>query len=163
MKNIQQRNESARPGERGVVLAVVIFAIAALLIGSAGALLVGSGDIQATRNFRSASQATFVAESALTHALQDVNAVGVINYENEVVDGWSNFLGSADRDFGFGGWQYAVQPVADPADPTQRGWFIASAAGLEGVRATAVARVERSAIPGTAPGAIYLASDATFR
>jgi hypothetical protein len=143
-----------------VVLAVVIFAIAALLIGSAGALLVGSGDIQATRNFRSASQATFVAESALTHALQDVNAVGVISYENEVVDGWSNFLGSADRDFGFGGWQYAVQPVADPADPTQRGWFIASAAGLEGVRATAVARVERSAIPGTAPGAIYLASDA---
>jgi hypothetical protein len=167
MKNVTKRNRSNGRDERGVVLAAVIFSLAALLIGSAGALLIGSGDIQATRNYRGASQATFVAESALTHALQDVNAVGVISYENEVVDGWSNFLGSAPRDFGVGGWQYAVQPVADPANPTQQGWFVASAAGPEGVRATAVASVARSNIPGTAPGAIYLANDnptdATFQ
>jgi len=167
MKSMTKRNRSNGRDERGVVLAAVIFSLAALLIGSAGALLVGSGDIQATRNYRGASQATFVAESALTHALQDVNAVGVINYENEVVDGWGNFFGSSDQDFGFGGWQYAVQPVADPAAPAQQGWFIASAAGPEGVRATAVARVARSNIPGTAPGAIYLANDnptdATFQ
>ena len=159
MNDIATNRRSDRTAEQGIALAVVIFALAALAVGSSGALLVGSGDIQAARNYRGASQATFAAESALTHALQDVNAVGVVNFENEVVNGWNNFLGSGDRYFGFNGHRYAVQPVADPADPTQRGWLIASATGPEGVRATAVASVFRSVIPGTAPGAIYLASD----
>lgn len=160
MRRRIRTHHDARRGERGVALPFTLFAIVALLVGSAGALLIGAGDIQATRNYRGAQQVHFVAESGLTHALQNINAVGVIDYENEVVDNWQNFMGTATVNFpGMAGYSYTVIPVANPANPSQRGWIRSIANGPEGVTNTVVARVEQSNIPGTAPGAIYLAND----
>jgi len=158
----QNRNPRgrARGRERGVALPFVLFALVALGVVSVGALMVGANDIQATRNYRGAQQIHFVAESGLTHALQDINAVGVINYKNEVVDNWQNFLGTAPRSFpGLTGYSYQVTPIQNPANPAEQGWVRAAAFGPGGVTNTVVARVQQSNIPGTAPGAIYLAND----
>lgn len=150
----------ARSRERGVALPFALFAIVGLLIASTGALLIGASEIQATRNYRGAQQVHFVAESGLTHALQRVNAVGIVNFENELVDNWDNWLGSAARPFpGLAGYAYTVTPIANPANPAEQGWLRSVATGPEGVQNVAVARVQQSNIPGTAPGAIYLAND----
>lgn len=146
--------------ERGVALPFALFAIVGLLIASTGALLIGAGDVQATRNYRGAQQVHFVAESGLTHALQRVNAVGIVNFENEVVDNWNGWLGTAPRSFpGLAGYSYTVTPVADPASPDDLGWLIARANGPEGVANTVVARVQQSNVPAASPGAVYLAND----
>lgn len=157
-----------RPGERGMALPFTLFALVALLMVSTGALLIGMGDSQATRNYRGAQQVHFVAESGLTHALQKVNAIGIVNFQNEVVNNWNNFLGSAPRSFpGLAGYSYSVTPVVNPANPSNLGWLVASASGPAGVANTVVARVQQSNIPAASPGAVYLANDnptsTTFR
>lgn len=157
MKNATQTKN--RDGERGVALALALFAMAALVVGATSALYVGSDNIQASRNYRGAAQAHFAAESALTHALQRVNAVGVINYQNEVVDEWDNWLGDDAQPFTLDGYEYTVTPLGDATDPAERGWLRATATGPEGIVNVAVARVQQGNIPGVAPGAIYLANN----
>lgn len=160
MSKHTETHRTSRRAERGVALPFALFAIVGLLIGSTGALLIGAGDVQATRNYRGAQQVHFVAESGLTHALQKVNAVGIVNFENEVVDNWANWLGTAPRAFpGLAGYTYTVTPVANPASPDNLGWLIARANGPEGVANTVVARVQQSNVPAASPGAVYLAND----
>lgn len=157
-------NRPIRPAhrrERGMALAITLFAMATLLMTAASAMLMGSADARATRNYRGASQAHFTAESAITHALQVVNGIGVVHFENEIVDGWSSAFGANSRSFGsLSGWRYSVVAVADAGDPSQRGLFRATATGPEGNTNVVVARLLRADIPSTAPGAIYLAADA---
>jgi hypothetical protein len=150
----------SRERERGVALALALFAMAALVVGATGSLLVGADDLQASRNYRGAQQAHFVAESGLTHALQNINAVGVVDFENEVVEEWDdNWIGSDAHDFGaLPGYTYRVLPFADAANPSTLGWLRSTAAGPEGSANVVVARVQQSNIPGSAPGAIYLAN-----
>jgi hypothetical protein len=120
----------------------------------------GSDDIQSSRNYRGAAQAHFAAESGLTRALQTINAVGVIDFKNEIVDEWDdNWFGADEQDFALDGYQYTLVPLEDATNPSQLGWIRATATGPEGVRNVAVARVQQSNIPGTAPGAIYLANN----
>lgn len=160
MKTTTRTYRTRRSRERGIALPVTLFAIVGLLIASTGALLIGTADIQATRNYRGAQQVHFVAESGLTHALQRVNGVGVINFQNEVVTGWNTFLGTAARPMpGMAGYSYTVVPIANGGNPNNAGWLRATATGPEGVVNVAVARVLRSNVPNTAPGAIYLATD----
>ncbi|TMB23278.1 MAG: hypothetical protein E6J59_02180 [Deltaproteobacteria bacterium] len=131
-----------------------------LLVVAASALLVGSADIRATRNYREASQVHFVAESAIAHAMQVVNGPGVVNFQNDVVTPWPTLFGSAALTFGpVGGYAYTVSAVSDPIDPVNWGRFVATATGPEGVRNVVAARVNRSNIPTAAPGAIYLSQD----
>jgi hypothetical protein len=159
-KRTRTRHRTARRGERGIALAVTLFAIVALLIASTGALMIGARDTEATRNYRGAQEIHFVAESGLTHALQKVNAVGIVNFQNEVVNNWDNWLGTAPRTFpGLTGYSYSVVPVADPAAPSDRGWLVATATGPEGAVNVTSARVQQSNVPAASPGAVYLAND----
>ena len=149
-----------RPAESGIALVLALFAMTTLLVVAASALLVGSADIRATRNYREASQVHFVAESAIAHAMQVVNGPGVVNFQNDVVTPWPTLFGSAALTFGpVGGYAYTVSAVSDPTDPVNWGRFVATATGPEGVRNVVAARVNRSNIPTTAPGAIYLSQD----
>jgi hypothetical protein len=146
--------------EQGVALALAIFVMAALAVGATSALFVGSDDIQASRGYRGAAQAHFAAESGLSHAVQNINAVGIVDFEQQVVDNWDDWLGSAALPFpALTGFTYEVEPLADATNPAQVGWLRATANGPENVRNVTVARVQQSSIPGTAPGAIYLAND----
>jgi Tfp pilus assembly protein PilX len=73
-----------RQGERGVALALALFAMAAMMVGATSALFIGADDIRASRNYRGAAQAHFAAESGLTRAVQAINSVGVIDFKNEI-------------------------------------------------------------------------------
>src|SRR5438034_8483378 len=146
-----------RPAESGIALVLALFAMTTLLVVAASALLVGSADIRATRNYREASQVHFVADSAIAHAMQVVNGPGVVSFQNDVVTPWPTLFGSAALTFGpVGGYAYTVFAVSDPTDPVNWGRFVATATGPEGVRNVVAARVNRSNIPTAAPGAIYL-------
>ena len=151
---------TVRQGERGVALALALFAMAALMVGATSALFIGADDIKASRNYRGAAQAHFAAESGLTRAVQAINSVGVIDFKNEIVDEWSsNWFGATSQTFPLAGYSYTLTPVADATNPSQLGWIRSTAVGPENVRNVAVARVQQSNIPGTAPGAIYLANN----
>src|SRR5581483_1247895 len=156
----QRRRRRARPSERGMALVMALFTVTALLLAATGALLVGSADMRATRHHRGAAQVHFAAESGILDALQNVNGAGIISFQNDVVNQWSNTFGTAARSFGpFAGFTYTVSPILDAANPANSGYLVATANGTESTRNVVVARVTRSNIPSTAPGAIYLASD----
>jgi hypothetical protein len=154
------RTPPARAGERGLALAMTMFAMTVLVMAAAAASMIASADVHATRNYRGATQAHFVAESGISHALQSINAVGVLDFDNEVVGGWDLFLGSSSRAFSAtSGFRYTVTPLPDAADAMNRGYLRAVATGTDGTRNVVVARILRTNIPATAPGAIYLATD----
>src|SRR5947208_3295991 len=95
--------------DRGMVLVMALFTMAALLVAATGALLVGASDVRATRNYRGAAQVHFVAESAILDAMQTVNGPGTVNFQNEIVNNWSALWGSTSRNFGpFSGFTYNV-------------------------------------------------------
>jgi hypothetical protein len=151
---------TSRNSEKGMALAIALFAMSTLLLAAASALLVGSADIRATRNYRGSSQVHFVAESGLQHALQVVNGPGVVNFKNEVVDQWGAVFGNGTRNFGpLAGFTYAVEVFQDAANPANAGRFRVTANGPEGVRNIVAALLTRSDIPATSPGAVYLAQD----
>src|SRR5262245_48501691 len=84
-----------RRGERGIALIFATFAIAALLVAIAGALVAGSANSRAAVNYTGASQAHFAAEAGISDALQRINIAGgsgngILNYQTEVVANWSN-------------------------------------------------------------------------
>jgi hypothetical protein len=150
---------TVRHGERGVALALALFVMAALTVGATSALFIGSEDIKASRNYRGAAQAHFAAESGLTRAVQRINQVGVIDFKNEIVDEWgNNWFGATAQTFPLDGYTYTLTAIEDAGNPSQLGWIRATANGPENVRNIAVARVQQSNQPGTAPGAIYLAN-----
>jgi len=155
-----RRDLSSRPRERGAALAIAIFSVLVLLMTAGTALLITASDSRATRNYRSASQVHFVAESGIAHALQLVNGPGVLNFQNEVVTQWSTLFGTSARSFTAApGYTYTVSAIADGTDPANWGRFVSTATGPQGEVNRVVARVNRTNVPRTAVGAVYLASD----
>ena len=141
-------------------MAISLFTLMIFIVLVATTSLIVGSDIRATRDARGGSQAHFVAESGIAEALQRVNAVGVVNFQNDVVGQWATTWGTSAHSFApLSGYTYTVVAVANAADPANRGQLIATANGLESVHNVVVANVIRSNIPSTAPGAIYLATD----
>ena len=153
-----------RPGERGVALVFATFAIAALLVAIAGALVTGSANSRASVNYTAASQAHFVAEAAISDALQRINQNGILNYQAEIVNNWGTiwpanyYPKTFGANFPMNGYQYTVSTTAGTV-PSQQGRLVATATGPDGVRNSVVANIVRANQPSTAPGAIYLATD----
>ena len=143
-------------------MVISLFTLMVFIVVCATSTLIAGSDIRATRDARGGSQAHFVAESAIAESLQRVNAAGVVNFQNDVVGQWAATWGAGTHAFGpVSGYTYTVTPVASAADPTNAGRLIATANGRESAHNVVVANVVRSDIPSTAPGAIYLATDAT--
>jgi len=158
--NARPPRRATRPADSGMAFVLALFALTTIAMAATSALLVASSDIRATRNYREASQVHFVAESAIAHAMQVVNGPGVVNFQNDVVTPWGTLFGTGARTFApVGGYTYTVSSSIDPADVVNAGRFVATATGPEGTRNVVVARVTRSNIPSTAPGAIYLSQD----
>ena len=68
--------------QRGIALAMTLFTLVLLALAVATSTLIASADIRATRNYRGASEVHFVAESALSEAVQRLNAVGVVDFQD---------------------------------------------------------------------------------
>ncbi len=161
MRRTAHRGSPRRPREAGFALAVALFAVATLLLLVASALLIGSANVEATRNFRGAVQVHFVAESAISEALQVANGPGVVNFQNDVVGQWATTFGSGGHVFApIAGFTYSVAPAASAGNPANTGRFVATALGPRGERNVVVASVTRSNVPLVSPGGVYLATDA---
>src|SRR5947208_7545379 len=155
------RGTPSRPREQGFALAVALFAMGTLLLLVASALLIGTANVEATRNFRGAVQVHFVAESAISEALQVANGPGVVNFQNDVVGQWATAFGSGGHAFApIAGFTYSVAPAASAGSPANAGRFVATALGPPGERNVVVATLTRSNLPLVSPGAIYLATNA---
>ena len=160
-----------RREERGIALIFATFAMAALLVAIAGALVTGSANSRASTNYTAASRAHFVAEAGVSDALQRINISGnggngILNYQTEVVANWSNntlwpttyFPKTYSNQFPMNGYTYSVTTVAGGV-PSQSGRLVSTATGPDGVSNVVVANIQRANQPSTAPGAIYLATD----
>src|SRR4029079_12355546 len=95
----QTRPGGRRAREKGIALVIAVFTIAALLVAITGALVTSSANSKAAWNYKAASQAHFVAESGISHALQTINAIGAVNYNNEIVQNWSTMFGTGAKTF----------------------------------------------------------------
>src|SRR5205809_4619463 len=158
------RGTPSRPREQGFALAVALFAMGTLLLLVASALLIGTANVEATRNFRGAVQVHFVAESAISEALQVANGPGVVNFQNDVVGQWATAFGSGGHAFApIAGFTYSVAPAASAGSPANAGRFVATALGPRGERNVVVASVSRSNVPLVSPGAVYLATNAATK
>src|SRR6266478_2298315 len=83
-----QKQISSRHGQRGIAMAISLFALTAFILVVASSMLVGSADIRATRDYRRTAQVHFVAESGILHAIQVANqaaGIGVVDFQNAVV------------------------------------------------------------------------------
>jgi hypothetical protein len=129
----------------------------------AGGLVESGATLRSAYNYSAATQALYTAESGVLDAVKTINGPGVVDFENEVTSSWGTLFGSSSRTFaGASGFSYTVAPVVtawDAADPANRGTLRASAFGPRETTTAVVARVLRSNIPSTSPGAVYLASD----
>lgn len=158
------RSIGRRTRERGIALVFAVFAIAALLVAITGALVTSSANTKAAWNYKAVSQAHYVAESAISHALQTINAVGCINYQNEIVNNWSTMFGTTAKTFTpLSGYTYTVTNAVG-ATPASTGVLVATATQTDAnnnvlATNTVVANIIRDNNPSTAPGAIYLADD----
>src|SRR5258705_12406105 len=133
-----------RPSERGIALVFVTFAIAALLVAITGALVTGSSNSQAASNYKGAGQVHFAGESGLSEAVQRINATGIVDFKNDVIDDWSNRWGSTWHAAPLAGFSYKVQPLENLADPSHRGTLIATATGPNNLSNVVVAEVKRT-------------------
>src|SRR5262245_39915867 len=106
-----------RRGERGIALVFVTFAIAALLVAVSGALVTGAANSRATTNYRAASDVHFVAESGISHAIQNINATGTVHFKNEIVDDWSNRFGTDAKTGPSANYTYTVAAVQNNVNP----------------------------------------------
>ncbi len=165
MKTHNRRHRSGRrTREQGIALVFAVFTIAALLVAITGALVTSSANSKAAWNYKAASQAHFVAESGISHAMQTINAIGCINYQNEIVNNWSTMFGTTSKSFSpLSGYSYTVTNAVG-ATPASTGRLVATATQLDAsnnvmATNTVVANIIRDNNPSTAPGAIYLASD----
>jgi hypothetical protein len=149
-----------RRAERGVAIVFVTFAIAALLVAISGALVTGAANSRATANYKGASQIHFVAESGISHAVQNINSTGTTNFKDQIVDDWPNRFGTNAKSMApMTGFTYTVTVEENAANPTHRGRIVSTATGPDNYRNTVVATVVRTNNLATAPGAVYLATD----
>ena len=144
-----------------MVLATITTAAVIMLIS--GALMESAATLRTTYNYTAASQALYAAESGVLDAVKTINGPGVVDFANEVTNSWGTLYGNSTRSFAsVPGYSYTVAPVVtawDAAVPADRGTLRAVASGPRQTSTAIVARVLRSNIPSTSPGAVYLASD----
>jgi hypothetical protein len=149
-----------RRGQEGVALVLALFATAALIATGTASLMIGTSDVNASRNYKGAAQVHLTAESGLSRALQAINDDGVVTYQGDVVNDWTNYLGTSWHQMApLPGFTYRVTPALDAGDPAGRGRLVSSARGPDGLQSTVVANLSRLVLPFESPGVIYLAQD----
>jgi len=150
----------SRRGQEGVALVLALFATAALIATGTASLMIGSADVNATRNYKGAAQVHLTAESGLSRALQAINDDGVVHYQTDIVNRWNDYLGTTAHAMApLPGFTYRVTPVIDAGNVAGRGRLVSTATGPGGLQSTVVANLSRMVLPFESPGVIYLAQD----
>lgn len=140
-------------------MAVVLLLLVGLTMG-AGSLVVSTIELRSSSHFDTGNRAFAAAEGGLLHALSTMNDVGVVQFQQDVVNHWDTLYGPAPKTMpATPSLSYQVAVAADPADPVNRGTITSTGfSPLQGLR-TVRASISKGSFSG-APGAIYLAADA---
>lgn len=153
--------------QSGVALVVSMLVLLVLLSLGAGALLVSALDLKAANSDSTGHQAFFVAEAGIQHALSSINRVGVIDFQNDIVNCWTTcadpgrtpIWGANPKSMPalYAAMQYSAQVVAG-ANPVQQGTLTSTGTGYN--KSRRVIRIGLQRGPGNgSPGALYAASD----
>src|SRR4029077_20458170 len=106
-----------RARERGLSMVIALITLALLVVTASTGLLIGSSGVRATRSARGGSQVHFVAESAISEALQRINAPGVVDWNADMVSNWNTVWGTSARSFApLLGFTYNATVTATPGN-----------------------------------------------
>jgi hypothetical protein len=124
-------------------------------------------DQRSTSHADTGNRALFAAESGILHALNTMNASGVIDFKEDVSDRWSTIFGTSAIDLvSDPNSDYRIVVTPDATDPTNRGTITATGRGPLLARRMIQVDVAKGGFAG-APGALHLADpddvDADFR
>ena len=143
-----QKQSGRRHSQRGIAMAISLFALTAFILVVATSMLVGSADIRATRDYRRTAQVHFVAESGILHAIQVANqaaGIGVENFQNDVVDNWNTSWTPSTKTFtALPGFTYSVLALPNDANS---GYFRATAFGPESATLRSPSHLPRRRVP----------------
>jgi hypothetical protein len=142
-RHIATQRRTGRAREKGMAFVLALFTVGTLLVAASTALLVGSADIRATRNYRQAAQAHFVAEAGVAHAMQVINGPGVINFQNDVVNNWGTVFGAGRRRSARSRATRTSSGLRERREPAGAGTLRATSNGPEGVHNVVVASIVR--------------------
>jgi len=145
--------------ERGFTLISTFLLLLLLLTLGASALFYSALDLRSSSHYETGNQALYAAESGLMHGLSSINGPGVINFQSDVVNRWSQIYGATQRSMpGYANIQYTVTAAASTTDPGNSGTI--TAVGISPLQGRRVLRVTltKGGFDG-ARGAIYLAAD----
>ena len=132
-----------------------------LLATLAGASLINTGvDLQSASHFKTARQAFFAAESGLFHALGTINARGVQNFSEDIVDSanWARLYGPLTKSLiSDPNTLYAISVAADVGDPWNGGTITSTGTSAQEARRSLRITLRKGQVIG--PGALYMAND----
>ncbi|MGH7857193.1 MAG: hypothetical protein ACREQY_07645, partial [Candidatus Binatia bacterium] len=129
------------------------------------ALIGARSGLTISNNYQTGMQALLAAEAGAVHAQHQIDQLGVIRFDTEVVDPWGALFGSAARSVpGHPDVRYSVTVEDDGADA--RRFMILTSTGQAPNEAQRSVRVRVRKNNAFSPGAIYLPNPnvtATFR
>ena len=145
--------------ERGLVLSATFLIVMVWLVLGGATLGYSQLDLRSTSHFTTGNQAMFNAEAGLAHSLRQINSVGVIRFDDDMVDRWAEVFGAGTKQLqGFSAYTYEVAVAADPLDPTSTGTITAIGRAPLQARRVIQIGVTKAGFTGP-PGAIHLAAE----
>lgn len=133
--------------ECGVALVLTVLLLAMFLSLGALALQFGGMDLHMASNHTTGTQALYVAESGLLHALSTMNRLGVTDFDRDVVQRWSTLFTPNPRSIYDRPRLIYQVAVAAGADTANTGTVTVTATGNNRAQRVVVARVRRATTP----------------
>jgi hypothetical protein len=145
--------------DRGVTLVSMLILLSALFGLTVAGLVASTSSLQVSGNYQQSAQALLAAETGVLHSVATLDGMGVVRFDDEVVDVWSSVFGTAPRTMpGHGTITYSVTPTADATDPT--GKMTLTSTGFAPRNAQRRILVGLELDGAFSPGAIYLPAEA---
>jgi len=142
-----------RSGEQGFALVAILLLLMLGLTLGASALLYSAIEIKATQNYKSGQMAFASAESAATHALNQINKRMVQHFKNDIVDEWTThtYLSEIGTQtltmWGNDGMSYGARVRGMNSAERDGGFIFARGWGPNDAVRTVTLRVMRSPLP----------------
>lgn len=148
---------SRHRAQTGSALIATLLVLLVMLTLGAGAISFSALDLKVANSDHTGRQAFYAAEAGIQDALNRINRIGVIDFQNDIVNRWNLVYGANPKSIAnFATLQYSV---ATPANAGAGVWnLISTGTGPSNARRTISVGLRRGPIAGS-PGAVYLASD----
>ena len=148
-----------RGNQRGFALFSTFLLLLLLVTVGSATIFYSVLDLKSTTHYNTGNQAFLAAEAGIQHALSSMNSIGVLDFNQDVVQRWSTVYGSEQKTVpGYPSVSYQASVAADATDPVNLGSI--SATGFAPAQAKRVLTVRlRKGSGGKGDGALLLAAD----